>query len=148
MTIPLFLIPLVAGLFAHALKPLFSKQLRDQQAKTLDPRPRYGGMPSAHVAFATALMLVTGMHEGVDTAVFAVAVAMFILVFDEAVRLRVFLSRFGSAILTLLRRLPDEEQAGFPPIEHRMGHSVPEVVGGIVVGMVVTLGLLLLETWL
>jgi len=148
MTIPLFLIPLFAGLVAHALKPVFSKQMRNEQATILDPRPRYGGMPSAHMAFVSSLVMVVGLEAGYRSTLFAVAVAIFILVLDEAVRLRVFLSRYGIAILRLLRRLPDQEQRDLPPIEHRMGHSLPEVLGGLVVGVAVTLGLLLLEVWL
>lgn len=146
MTIPLFLIPLFAGLVAHALKPVFSRQMRDEQAKTLDPLPRYGGMPSAHMAFVTSLVLVVGLRTGVASVSFAIAVALFILVFDEAVRLRIFVSRYGVAIRRLLQRVPEEEKSGLPPIEQRMGHTVPEVLCGIVVGAGATLAIFLLET--
>lgn len=145
MSFPFFLIPILAGLIAQALKPIFSRDRRDEQARTLDPRPRYGGMPSAHAAFATSLALVAAIKEGPASAVFAVALAILILVLDDALRLRVFLSRYGLALRSLLGRLPPADAKSLPPIEYRMGHSIPEVLGGIVVGIFATLLILALE---
>lgn len=146
MTIPLFLIPLIAGLVAQALKPLFARDRRNEQAATLDTRPRYGGMPSAHVAFATSLMTATGIAEGPASALFAVAVAMLIFVLDDALRLRIFLGRYGVALRRLLERSPRAVRKDLPPIEWQMGHTVPEVFGGITVGLLVTLAIFLLES--
>lgn len=145
MSFPLFLVPILAGLVAQALKPIFSKDQRDEQAGTLDPRPRYGGMPSAHVAFATSLAVVAGVGEGIDTAIFAIAVALLILVLDDALRLRIFLGRYGIALRHLIRRLPKAAAKELPPIEYRMGHTLPEVLAGMLVGMLTTTALLLLE---
>lgn len=145
MSIPLFLIPILAGLVAQALKPVFSREQRNHQSRTLDPRPRYGGMPSAHAAFASALALVAALTEGINSAVFAVALGILILVLDDALRLRVFLGRYGQALRYLLRRAPVDGKRRLPPIEPRMGHSVPEVLGGVVVGALVTLGVFSLE---
>ncbi len=145
MTIPLFLVPLVAGLVAQALKPVFARDHRNEQAATLDPRPRYGGMPSAHVAFATSLITVVGIAEGPASALFAVAVAVLIFVLDDALRLRIFLGRYGVALRRLLERSPPAARKGLPPIEWRMGHTVPEVLGGMAVGLLIALTFFLLE---
>ena len=145
MSFPLFLIPILAGLVAQALKPIFSRDRRGEQARTLDPRPRYGGMPSAHAAFASSLALVAALKEGIDSAVFAVAVGILILVLDDALRLRIFLGRYGLALRHLLRRLPKSETTKMPSIEHRMGHSLPEALGGLAVGVATTLVVFLPE---
>lgn len=145
MSIPLFLIPILAGLVAQALKPLFSRDQRDEQARTLDPRPRYGGMPSAHLAFVSSLVLTVGLTDGLSSPLFAVAAALAILALDDALRLRVFLSRYGLTIQRLLRTLPPTARRGLPPIEPRMGHSIPEVLVGIAVGVLVTLLLFTLD---
>lgn len=145
MTVPLFLVSILAGLVAQALKPLFSREQRNHQARTLDPRPRYGGMPSAHASFASSLAFVAAMKEGVGSAVFAVAVGILILVLDDALRLRIFLGRYGIALRHLVRRLPKTAAKGLPPIEYRMGHTLPEVLAGMLVGMLTTTALLLLE---
>lgn len=144
MTIPLFLLPIGAALVAQALKPLLSKAWRDDQATRLDPRPRYGGMPSAHAAFASSLVLTVAVADGLMSATFAIAAVIFIMVIDDALRLRIFLGRYGLAI----RRLLDQQPAAardLPPIESRMGHSLPEVLGGVAVGSAVTLLVFLLE---
>lgn len=145
MNVPLFLIPILAGLVAQALKPVFNKEWRDGQAKTLDPRPRYGGMPSAHVAFAASLAAASAATEGAASATFAIAIAMLILVLDDALRLRIFLGRYGIALRRLLERASPDATKDLPPIEWRMGHNVPEVVGGMLVGLLVTLLVLLVE---
>lgn len=146
MPVPPFLIPILAGLVAQALKPLCSRDHRDEQARTLDPRPRYGGMPSAHVASATSLAAVVGITEGPSSAIFAIAVAILIFVLDDALRLRIFLGRYGIALRRLLRRLPPDDTKDLPPIELRLGHTVPEVLGGMTVGILVTFLVALLET--
>lgn len=146
MTFPLFLIPILAGLAAQALKPVFSRVQRNAQAATLDPRPHYGGMPSAHTAFATSLLVVAGMKEGIDSAIFAIAVAVLIFTIDDALRLRIFLSRYGLAIRRLLERAPAGARKNLPPVEHRMGHTIPEVLGGMVVGLAVTFLVVMLES--
>ncbi|MDP3685895.1 MAG: divergent PAP2 family protein [bacterium] len=145
MTIPLFLIPIVAALTAQALKPVFSKAWRDDQATQLDPRPRYGGMPSAHASFATSLALTVLFTEGVTSAAFAIAAVIFILVFDDALRLRIFLGRYGLAIRRLLEQDPAAAQ-GLPPIEWRMGHTLPEVLVGTLVGLLCTVLILALDS--
>lgn len=144
MTIPLFLIPIVAALVAQGLKPVFSRAWRDDQATQLDPRPRYGGMPSAHASFASSLAFVVAATEGVTSAAFAIAAFILILVLDDALRLRIFLGRYGLAIRRLLERNPGAGE-GLAPIEWRMGHTLPEVLGGLVVGTLCTLLILALD---
>lgn len=144
MTIPLFLIPIIAALVAQGLKPVFSKAWRDDQATQLDPRPRYGGMPSAHASFASSLALTVGATEGIGSAAFAIAAVILILVLDDALRLRIFLGRYGLAIRRLLERDSAATQ-GLPPIEWRMGHTLPEVLGGLIVGVLSTLLILALD---
>jgi acid phosphatase family membrane protein YuiD len=138
MTLPPFLVPIAAGLFAQALKPLISRNWRKDQTTRLDPRPRYGGMPSAHTAFSTSLATLVGLVEGAQTVNFALAIAFLIFVLDDALRLRVFLSRFGIAIHRIAAILPVHSRENLPPIEERIGHSVPEVLAGAVIGILTT----------
>jgi len=147
MSFPLFLIPILAALVAQGLKPVFSRAWRDDQATQLDPRPRYGGMPSAHAAFASSLVVAAAAAEGISSAVFAVSVAILILVLDDALRLRIFLSRYGLAIRRLLEQAPTAAR-DLPPIEWRMGHSLPEVLGGIIVGVLSAALIIALDTGL
>ncbi len=147
MTIPLFLIPIVSALVAQGLKPIFSRAWRDDQATRLDPRPRYGGMPSAHASFASSLTLTVAVAEGISSAAFAIAAVVLILVLDDALRLRIFLGRYGIAIRRLLDQAPAASR-DLPPIEWRMGHTLPEVLGGLLVGVLCTLLILALDSGL
>lgn len=145
MTIPPFLIPILAGVCAQALKPIISREWRDEQAQRDDLRPRYGGMPSAHTAFAVSLVTIVGLVDGVSSGSFAVSLGLLIFVLDDALRLRIFLGRFGSTLNKLTSRLPDRERHELPPIEERMGHTIPEVLAGTVVGLVVTFAIWFIE---
>lgn len=138
MTLPLFLIPLLAGLLAQALKPLLNKHLYatlDQADRRL---PRYGGMPSAHSAFAFSLATIVGLVDGIHSTTFAIAAAAVVLILDDALRMRIFLAGYGQALHQFVTRLPQSERAAFPYIETRLGHKPPEALAGAVLGIAVS----------
>lgn len=142
MIIPLFLIPILVGLTAQALKPLLNVNWYAQLSEGGQKIPRYGGMPSAHIAFATSLTTVVGMAQGVSSTAFAIAVAVLIFVIDDALRMRIFLSRHGQALSKLVSKLPSSEQADFPYLETRLGHKTSEAIAGAVLGVALSLVLL------
>jgi len=145
MEFPLFLIPILVGLVAQSLKPLFNRswyaKLEDSGGKTL---PRYGGMPSAHTAFAFSLATVVAMAEGFSGVPFVIASVILIIILDDALRMRIFLGRYGAALRRLIVKLPEREQAHYPYLEERLGHKMPEVIAGGLVGI----GLTSLIMWL
>ncbi len=145
MTIPLFLVPILAGLIAQALKPVLNKEWRQEQATRKDLRPRYGGMPSAHTAFATSLATIVSLVEGMGSASFALSISILIFILDDALRLRVFLGRFGRVLNRTIPLLPESERKDLPDIEQRIGHTVPEVIGGAIVGILVSVCIWLLD---
>tara|TARA_Y100000310_G_scaffold331455_1_gene405072 strand:- start:282 stop:746 length:465 start_codon:yes stop_codon:yes gene_type:complete len=142
--IPFFLIPMLAGLCAQALKPLFNKKLYSTLAIAGRQIPRYGGMPSAHSAFTASLVTVAGVIDGIDSMTFAVAVAVFVLTIDDALRMRMFLGRYGLALNKLVKRLPKDAQRQFPYLESNLGHKPLEVIAGITLGVAVTVIILVL----
>lgn len=105
--------------------------------------PRYGGMPSAHTAFAFSLATVVGMTEGFSSTAFAITAVMVTVILDDALRMRIFLGRYGAALRRLITRLPESEQQAFPYLEERLGHTWGEVIVGAVFGVGLTAGLLL-----
>lgn len=135
MNVPWFLIPILCGLAAQALKPFLNKK-RDAQSLNL---PRYGGMPSAHTAFAVSLATVVGLAGGFASVSFALATAFLVYTLDDALRMRIFLGRYGWALKHLVQKLPDKEQKDYPYIEQQLGHKPPEVVAGAVLGFALTL---------
>jgi len=141
---PLFLVPILAGLIAQALKPLFNKTWYHHLSKAGKHIPRYGGMPSAHTAFATSLATVVALVDGLYTTSFMIALSLVIFVLDDALRMRIFLSRHGLALRKLVDRLPAEDQKRYPYLETRLGHKGREVLVGAILGVVVTVGIWLL----
>jgi len=142
MNLPLFLIPIVVGLSAQLAKPFLNKGWYTRMEETGKRMPRYGGMPSAHTAFAFSLLTLVGVVEGITSVLFAVVASVTLFVIDDALRMRVFLGGHGRALHKLIDRLPVEEQRGFPYLETHLGHRPLEVTVGAIMGVVFTLLLL------
>lgn len=146
MFFPPFIIPIVVGVFTQLLKMFFkSNRIPDPEHTRYDVLPQYGGMPSAHTAFATSLATLVSLTDGIYSNSFAIAICVMIFILDDALRLRVFLGRFGVAIRRLIKMLPPEEQKTMPHIEGRIGHRVSEVIVGAFVGIVATILLWVLD---
>jgi len=128
---------MLAGLCAQALKPFLNKKFYSSLEIAGRQIPRYGGMPSAHSAFTVALVTVTGVVDGIDSMSFAISTAMFVLTIDDALRMRMFLGKYGFALSKLVKRLPKDAQKEFPFIEERLGHKPSEVISGIFLGIIV-----------
>jgi acid phosphatase family membrane protein YuiD len=146
MNLPLFLIPVLVGVATQTLKPFLNKKWYAQLTKGGQKIPRYGGMPSAHTAFATSLATLAALSEGMLSMTFAITVSLVIFVLDDALRMRIFLSRHGEALRRLVRELPHEKQRDFPYLEARLGHKLPEVLVGAAIGILLTWALFALFT--
>ncbi len=139
MPLPLFLIPILVGLAAQGLKPLFNAQWYAELKEAGRKIPRYGGMPSAHTAFSFSLATVVALVDGLSSTSFAVAASLVVFILDDALRMRFFLSRHGEALHKLISRLPLEQQGAYPYLEARMGHTLSEVTVGAALGVGLTL---------
>lgn len=137
MNLPLFLIPILVGLSAQLVKPLLNKNWYARRRKG-EQLPRYGGMPSAHTAFAFSLLTMVGMVNGITSVSFAIMVSLAIFVIDDALRMRVFLGSHGYALHELVKRLPEAERKLYPYLETQLGHKPREVMAGAAVGIAVT----------
>ena len=138
MPLPVFLIPMLVGLSAQAAKPFFNRKWYARLKPEGRVLPRYGGMPSAHTAFAAAIATTVGWVDGIGSGSFVIAAALAILILDDALRLRIFLSRHGEALARLVARLPAKEQKDFPYLESRLGHKPVEVVVGAIWGFLLS----------
>ena len=82
-----------------------------------------GGMPSSHSAIATSATLAIGLHDGFDSSLFALAVALTNIVVYDAVSIR--------------------RQAGFhfsyKKLREVLGHTPFEAMAGVTLGLCVAL---------
>ena len=138
MTLPLFLVPILAGLIAQSLKPFLNKYLYAGMGGENRRLPRYGGMPSAHSAFAFSLATIVGLVDGLFSTTFAIAAAAVVLILDDALRLRIFLGGYGQALHHLVKSLPEKERGSLPYIETRLGHKPLEAFAGALLGIAVS----------
>lgn len=97
----------------------------------------HGHMPSAHTGFAISVVTSVGYYEGMASGAFAVAVALAIIIIDDAARLRVYMGDQGRYLNMLVRQLNIEEK--FPRLKERMGHRVSEVIVGGIYGFLLTM---------
>ncbi len=98
----------------------------------------HGHMPSAHTGFIVSLVTSVGYYEGLSSGAFCVAVALAVIVIDDAARLRVYMGDQGRYLNMLIRQLNIKEDQ-FPRLKERMGHRVSEVIVGGIYGFVLTL---------
>lgn len=94
---------------------------------------KHGGMPSSHSAFVTSLLFVTGTYDGISSTTFAIASVLAGIVWYDAAFVR---SQVGkqAKTLNLIQQLEE--------FSERVGHSVAEVIGGILFGGFLTYFLL------
>lgn len=143
MTTFLFLIPLLVGLVTQFSKRLFNKNWHSEMTAIHSHLPHYGGMPSAHTAFAFSLLTVIGWESGIASPAFAITVVLAVIILDDALRMRIFLGHHGEALHKLISKLPKEEQKTYPLLETSLGHKPMEAAVGALVGIVLTLLLLI-----
>ncbi len=98
----------------------------------------HGHMPSAHTGFIISLVTSVGYYDGLTSGAFTVAVALAIIVVDDAVRLRAYMGDQGRYLNMLIRQLNINEDQ-FPRLKERMGHRLSEVVVGGIYGFILTM---------
>lgn len=104
----------------------------------------YGGMPSAHAALVTSLTTVIGLEAGVKSGVFAVVLIFSFIIIRDAFTFRKYLGDQGKIVNLMIKELPLERQKKYPNLPQKVGHSVPEVLAGIIWGFALTLVLSLI----
>jgi acid phosphatase family membrane protein YuiD len=94
-----------------------------------------GGMPSSHAALVWSLATAAGIQEGFDSALFAAAIVLALVVSYDAAGIRRAAGRHASVI----NRMIDELAHGHPLREEQLreilGHSPIEVLAGALFGV-------------
>lgn len=134
----LFLIPILVGLVTQFSKRFFNHGWDSEMSEIKSHLPHYGGMPSAHTAFAFSLLTVIAWEEGIGSSSFAIAVVLAVIILDDALRMRIFLGHHGQALRQLIEKLSVQEQKTFPLLETKLGHRPIEAFVGALVGVILT----------
>jgi acid phosphatase family membrane protein YuiD len=123
------LTPLLTWLVVGPIKFLINSARQRQWAFNLVGN---GGFPSNHSATVTSMATLIALREGMGHPAFGVAVTLCFIVMIDANSLRQHVGRQAAAI----NRLAGGD-AGHKRLRERMGHTLVEIGGGIVTGILI-----------
>lgn len=132
---PYILAAAFSWVVAQGLKYIFAT-LKGRKLGSVRQLYLSGGMPSAHSASVVALLVVIGFKDGVDSAIFGVALLFAAVVMYDAIMVRRSSGEQGTALRWLFH---DLKLTPAEPFRTAKGHTPIEVLGGIIVGLVVGL---------
>jgi hypothetical protein len=96
-----------------------------------------GGMPSSHSSLLTSATVATGLYYGFDSPLFAVGVAITMVVTYDAAGVRrqagIHAQRINVVFQELLRGHPVDQKE----LREVLGHTPLEVTGGVLFGIIV-----------
>ena len=97
-----------------------------------------GGLPSSHSALVTAVALSIGFQDGFDTPMFALAVAIAMIVIYDSAGVRrqagIHAERINEIMKNFIekRRFPEED------LKEMLGHTKFEVIFGVLLGVLIS----------
>ncbi len=134
--------PLRCGVFSWAAAQLIKVLINLWLNKKLDWRRCFGmgGMPSSHTALVISLVISIAFQEGLHSSMFAIALALAAVVIYDALGVRRETGRQSEVLNQIITEMLVE---GKPITEKQLkelvGHTPLEVLGGLIVGVTVTL---------
>lgn len=130
-----FLIPITVGIITQIIKFVLYTV---KHGFDIEYAFTHGHMPSAHTSLVVSLLVSVAYYEGVHTGTFALSAVLAFIVIDDAARIRMYLGDQGRYLNMLVEQLGIEKDK-FPRLKERVGHRVSEIVGGALVGLILTL---------
>ena len=97
----------------------------------------FGGMPSAHSAFVTALAISIAVYAGLGSDLFGLAAVFGAIVIFDAYKLRGNVQQQARILNRVQAQLFQPEDRLV--INEHVGHTLPEIVAGIVFALVLAL---------
>lgn len=96
-----------------------------------------GGMPSSHSALMSSTTLSIGLFSGFDSAAFAIAMAITMVVIYDAAGVRRQAGIHAERINLLLRELFSGHPVSQEFLKEVIGHTPRQVIGGVLLGLAV-----------
>jgi uncharacterized protein len=131
-----------AWIVAHACKYILTTRYQHTE-RSLRSVFASGGMPSAHSALMASIVTAIGIRDGVDSAIFALALTIAVIVMYDALMVRRAVGEQGGVIRRLLEKVVLE---GGASVRAASGHTPLEVGAGASVGILVAIAVALFIT--
>jgi len=132
---PVLLSALTAWLIAQLLKVLIELIIKRRMNWAL--LFQAGGMPSSHSAMVSATALSTGLVFGFDTAVFAVAAVLAMIVVYDATGVRREAGRQAVLINSIIEELSKGKIPPQSKLKEVLGHTPGEAFLGTLLGLLI-----------
>ncbi|HQP46081.1 MAG TPA: divergent PAP2 family protein [Flexilinea sp.] len=100
-----------------------------------------GGMPSSHSAMVTAIAVSIGLWEGFDTAAFAAAFGLMVIVTYDSANVRWQSGLHAQKINQLLRDVFSGQPINDQLLKEVIGHTPRQVYIGVILGILVALAI-------
>jgi len=107
--------------------------IRGRHLKSLRQLYLSGSMPSAHSATVVAVLVVIGMKDGVNSAIFGLALLFASVVMYDAMMVRRSSGEQGASLTALI--IEQKSKVRLPRVAK--GHTPFEVLGGAIVGLAI-----------
>ena len=94
-----------------------------------------GGMPSSHSALVTSVSLSIGLFDGFNTSLFALSMALTMIVVYDAAGVRREAGRHAEKINILINEFFSGQQISEKQLKEVIGHTPAQVLAGIFLGL-------------
>jgi Uncharacterized protein conserved in bacteria len=146
-------VAIMSNLLAQLLKFLTYRILNN--AWSFEVLFSTGGMPSSHTAFVVSALISVGITKGVDSAIFAVSFILTAVVVHDALGVRRHAGKQAHVLNNVVKdflELTDflQQDKKYDSVAYQqklkefLGHEPIEVIGGAVLGIIITVGSYLL----
>jgi acid phosphatase family membrane protein YuiD len=98
-----------------------------------------GGMPSSHSSLMTAVSLTIGLQEGFSSPLFALSVAISMIVVYDAAGVRRQAGIHAERINEIMKHFLESGQLPEKELKEMLGHTPFEVITGIILGIMIAL---------
>ena len=131
--------PLIAGLIAWLLAQIIKIPLDYLQTRRWNWSLLLttGGMPSSHSSLMTSTVFAIGLYQGFDSPVFALGVAITMIVTYDAANVRRQAGIHAQRINVIFDELLRGHIFSEKDLREVLGHTPLEVIGGILLGLIV-----------
>jgi uncharacterized protein len=96
-----------------------------------------GGMPSSHSALVTSAMLSVGLFYGFDTPIFALSVAMAMIVIYDAAGVRREAGRHAEKLNIVINEFFSGHPISEKQLKEVIGHTPAQVLAGVILGLTI-----------
>jgi len=132
------LLPIIAFAIAQGTK--FILKTRKQKKFRFRNLFAYSDMPSGHTSVVVALTTITGLINGIDSALFAITFVFSAIVITDAIGFRNYLGQHGKTLNILVKDLEEDDflDDSYPELLEKIGHTPIQAIIGAFIGFTVS----------